>query len=381
LNAPAAPRPFFGRIDALRGLGALTVAGYHFSGCCLHGFALLQFDAWPAATSLQHAVARIGLFLLPGHAFVMAFFVISGFVLRVALEHGPQQTHTAIARFAIARLFRFYPIVAVAVFFSAASSPAWSGRTLLTNLLMFDVSMNSHLWAMQLELAMVPVILVLFFLERRWGSAPLAVIAVVTTGLSFAPRWLGWPPLSNNLFAFVIGMALPTLGRRFVAELSSGASAGWLVASATTMLLTAPTMGIYSRYSAVVEVYAAAILVSLAAYRPDTRGLRWLDLRPLRMLGSAAGSCYVLHMAAAPVLLAITTAVVPATWSERAPGLVGGVVVAVWLAAIALPMIAVSRLVEMPGIALGRRVINGLLLDKRELSSTSARPGPVARAA
>src|SRR5581483_386767 len=80
---------------------------------------LLQPDCWPDATPSQAAAGRLALALLPGHAFLMAFFVISGFVLRLSLGHGRQPAGATTARFVLARLFRFYPIVAVGVVVAA----------------------------------------------------------------------------------------------------------------------------------------------------------------------------------------------------------------------------------------------------------------------
>jgi peptidoglycan/LPS O-acetylase OafA/YrhL len=371
------PRPFFGRVDAVRGLGALAVAGYHFSGCCFHGNTLLQHNVWPTATPSQHFFAWVGLFFLPAHAFLMIFFVVSGLVLRVALQYGPQRSAAATSKFLIARLFRFYPLVAVVVLLTAATrsaGPQWTGPQWLANLLLLDVSSNNHLWALQVELCMAPIILALYFVERRYGPRILAAVAVVTSALAFAPRWAGWPPLSNNLFAFVIGMTVPTLGRDAIRGLSTRAATRWLMGAVAAMLATAPTMGVYSRYSAVTEAYAAAIVVGILAYRPELPGLRWLDVRPLRVLGAAAGSYYVLHMAAVPLLLAAAEGIVPAGWSARAPAVVGIVVIAAWLIAIAPLMIVVSRLVEMPGITLGRRLIDRLGLERRRESTQCSPP-------
>ena len=368
----AAPgRPYFDRVESLRGLGTLAVAGFHFSGCVLHGFVLLPHVRWPNWDPVQHAIGRAGLALLAGHPALMAFFVISGFVLRVSLGHGPKSVPAASAKFLIARAFRFYPIVAVGTAVAALVTAYLKGTDALTpglvvrNLLLLDVSLNPHLWALQVELLMVPVILAVFFAERRWGPYVVAAVAVAATGLSFSTRWAGWPPLSANLFAFALGMTVPTLGRRFAAGLSRRAATLYLVGAAVTVLSTGPVFGVYSRAASLIEAYVAAGAVSLMAYRPDVAALRALDARWLRRLGQASGSYYVLHMASIPAAMAVATAVVPADWSARAPGVVGVGVVAVWLAAVAPLMMTVSLLVEAPGIAAGRRVVRSLRLDSR----------------
>jgi peptidoglycan/LPS O-acetylase OafA/YrhL len=303
----------------------------------------------------------------------MGFFVISGFVLRLSLEHGPRTAPAAAAKFVIARLFRFYPIVAVGVLLSAVvgsaavASDGFTARHLAVNLLLLDVSMNAHLWALQVELLMMPVILALFFLERRWGPYVVLGVASAATMLAFIPHWALWRPLSINLFAFALGMTVPTLGRRFATALSRGAATRWIVVSAAVLLAAGPCLGAYSIFTTIIEAYVFAGALSLVAYRLDVPLLRWLDARWLRRLGSASGSYYVLHMATVPVALAAAK-VIPAAWCAQAPGVVGVGAIAVWLVAIAPLMVGVSHLVEAPGVALGRRLARSLGLDSRARS-------------
>jgi hypothetical protein len=56
-----------------------------------------------------------------------------------------------------------------------------------------------------------------------------------------------------------------------------------------------PLLGFYSRPAAVVEGYAAFVLLSVVAYRADIRGLSFLDHWTVRRLGVSSGSHYVLH--------------------------------------------------------------------------------------
>src|SRR5262249_8497740 len=145
---------------------------------------------------------------------------------RVSLEYGPQKLPVAAARFLLGRIFRIYPVVIFSLLVTAllggwqASSHGQAARPLsapllFANLLLFDVSMNGAFWALQVELLMAPVILLLYFLERRHGPRVLLGIAVLTTALAYSTHWAIWPPLSTNVFPFVLGMVIPTIGRRF----------------------------------------------------------------------------------------------------------------------------------------------------------------------
>jgi peptidoglycan/LPS O-acetylase OafA/YrhL len=240
----------------------------------------------------------------------------------------------------------------------------------VANLLLLDVSMNGTLWALQVELLMVPVILFLYFLERWLGPHILLGIALISTALAYSNRWAVWPPLSTNVFPFVLGMVIPTLGQRFAMRSSGRAGTCWAAGAVTALLLTHPCFGLYSRYSAVVEAYAAATLISLVAYRQDLSVFKCLDAKSLRLVGLASGSYYVLHMATIPAALAIAGALIPPTWSANAPALVGYLVVAAWLLALAPVAMCSYYLVESPGIALGRHVVRFCRLDSRPASST-----------
>ena len=149
--------------------------------------------------------------------------------------------------------------------------------TLLANMLLVDASINSTLWALQLEVLTVPVILVCYFLERSYGAGPLIAAVIVATILSFTKRWTFWPPLSHHLFAFLVGMLIPTVGAALVAKLPRAAAQKALIASAFTLIATGQILGFYSQFSTIAETYAAAALICLVTYRRDLTGPAFLD--------------------------------------------------------------------------------------------------------
>ena len=372
--APLPARPFFGRVESLRGVGAVAVAAYHLSGWAVYDVMLLPHQPWSGIGPIQNTAGRLALDLIPGHAALMMFFVISGLVLRVSLQYGPQDSAPAAVRFVVARIFRIYPIVIfdvlVVCLLNGWQLPASPLRPaapvdmsmLIGNFLLLDVSVNPTLWALQVEVLMVPAILALYFVERSHGPLPILAFVVVATVLSFSKQWLFFPPLSRNLFAFALGMLIPTLGRDLVRPLTKGAAARWLAAATAVLVLAGPfVLGFYSQFSAVIEAYAAAALLSLVTYRSDLGAfLRWLDGRALRRLGTSSGSYYVLH----PVLLpaaAVAALMIPPAWSLSAPLAVGILVIGAWAVAIAPLMWLSYCLIEAPGIALGRVVIARLL--------------------
>lgn len=364
-------RSFFTRVEALRAVGAALVAAHHFSAMPLHGVPLLPHLPWSSAGELQNTIGRIMLALLPGHAALMMFFVISGFVLRVSLEYGPQEPVRCATRFCLARLFRFYPIVLVAVAvgllmiyagFDVPREPANSHPTIGTavaNFLLLDVSLNPHFWAFQLELLMAPIIVSLYLLERRYGWQVVAAIAVITTLLSFSGRWAISKPLSTQMFVFIVGMLIPTIGRQLVSSLSNRGAARLVGAAVLVLFGTHLLFGFYSRFTAIFETYAAAALISIAAYR-SADCLAVLDWRPLQMLGRCAGSFYVLHILVAVAAFIPIKASIPAEWVVRAPIFITPVVLVVLLGCVVPLAVIGYRWIEAPGVRVGQKVIHRL---------------------
>jgi peptidoglycan/LPS O-acetylase OafA/YrhL len=379
-------RPFFHRVESLRGIGAVIVAAWHVSGWNMNGVQLLPHFPWPAAGWLQNAVGRFELALLPGHSALMVFFVISGFVLRVSLQYGPQDIARAAVRFHVARIFRIYPVVMLSILLMAiaydwqipatAEQPAaaLSVSAFVANLLLLDVSLNSVLWAIQVEVLMAPVIVALYFVERWRGPWVLLGIAVVTSALSFHGGWTPWRPLSHNFFAFVLGMLVPTLGCKLVQKQSLSTVRWLLLGVVLSLYLTGPVLGFFSRFSAFFEGYLAFLLVSIVAYRTDLRSLGILDLKPIRLLGLSSGSYYVLHMALLVWIMPVIVMTMPRALSLHVPALAGPVAIAVAAAALALPALLSYYAVEAPGIALGRRVNAGWQGGRTRADRESAAP-------
>lgn len=370
----AGARPFFGRVEALRGVCAVIVAGYHMTGWgAPQGGLLPERNGWAGAGAMQNAIGRFELYLLSGHAALMVFFVISGFVLRVSLQYGPQRAGAAAARFHIARFFRIYPIsvagmlvaAATYTFHAAAPRPPIDAATMIANLSLVSVSLNTTLWAIQIEVVMAPFIVGLWFLERWQGPRILVAIAAVTTALAFA-NWAIWFRLSEYFFAFVVGMLLPTVGRRWVTSWSPAVTRAWLAAALLGFFLPWPLLGFYSKFSVIIEGYAAAVLVGLVAYRLDVRSLGCLDWRWVRLLGLASGSFYVLHMAVLPWIYPLVAGLIPSWLDVQFPAVAGPLAIVATLALFAPIAVLGYYLVEAPGIALGRRVNGARVLAPAE---------------
>lgn len=359
-------RPFFTRVESLRGIGAVMVAAWHLSGWAVNGVELLPHAPWPEVEWVQNAFGQFALVLLPAHAALMMFFVISGFVLRVSLQYGPQSVGRAAIRFHVARIFRIYPIVMVSILLAAIvhdrQATPLSLPTFIANLLLLDASLNGTLWAIQVELLMAPMIVALYFVECQYGARALIAVAIVTSALSFEGGWTPWQPLSHNFFVFILGMLVPTLGRTFVQGLSQSAVNRLLLTTVLFLFLTGPLVGFFSRFSAVIEGYLAFLLVSIVAYRTDLQALRVFDVKPIRLLGLSSGSYYVLHMPLFALIVPVVALAVPPILSLRAPALLGPAIIIILGVFLAVPSLLGYVVVEAPGIALGRLITAGFRL-------------------
>jgi peptidoglycan/LPS O-acetylase OafA/YrhL len=130
-----------------------------------------------------------------------------------------------------------------------------------------------------------------------------------------------------------------------------------LLATVICLFVTGQLLGFFSRFSALIEGYAAVPLLAIVAYRPDVWGLRWLDLKPLRLLGLASGSFYVLHMSVFVWIMEFLRPAIPQHLSFLYPALVGPAVIIACLTLFAPIAVLSYYLVEAPAIAFGRQLI------------------------
>src|SRR5258708_7863764 len=84
------------RLESLRGVAALMVAGYH-------SFDVLEFHGW------QHSAFTGIRILFNGNAAVILFFVLSGLVLGLSLERSKEPFGVSYGLFCVRRILRICP--------------------------------------------------------------------------------------------------------------------------------------------------------------------------------------------------------------------------------------------------------------------------------
>jgi len=349
-----------GAIDGVRGLAALSVAIFH----CLHLFPVsgskqALFLKLTELNDLPTAGARILTGLFNGNAAVSLFFVISGFVLSQSIKRKNLHWPAAIALFAVKRLVRLYPPMAVcllvtfgAYLLASALQPAvhpqpdWND--LVLNLGYVYPALVGATYTLFIELGIVPYFAIAVLLTRSFGCKVLVLAIIGSTVLLFTNRIpLGpWTfSVSQYLFMFLLG-ALAQYVAGPIRRLSPRSLSLLLVASYFVLAFARGILGYSSRWSLLCEGLSGTAIVALIAYGRETKPSMWLNRRAIRWMGRLSYSFYLYH----PMVLAILCPVLLAnrTFAVATPAL-GALVLVIASVPTALLLAVYSyRLVELP---------------------------------
>ena len=297
-------------LDSLRGLAALAVVAYHYTG----GF---EEVVGPHSRPV-HA------FLL-GHFGVELFFVISGFVIAWTLERS-----TSLRAFAVSRIARLYPAYLAAlaligaVLFGLGFNPQHiSPFALAPNLaiglppLIHQPNLDPSFWTLGLEVVFYTLAAVMTFALPRlpmeawclgWLATALAVQAVLADNLQ-----LQLLTCSGFAELFVLGaMTFRLLESNRLRPLTL---VTWLAAAVIAFVgVERGHLAVHIRYGVLVIAFTAAVALAAKDWLPPLR------LRPLVAVGQASYSLYLIHQilgfcmiaalekASAPPLVAISVA-------------------------------------------------------------------------
>ena len=350
-------------LDSLRGIAAATVLLHH-AYSALPSQHLETLEPIVRATPLR--------VIAEGRPAVIFFFVLSGYVLTLALMSGRKAGY---ARFLLDRLCRVYLPFAAAILLAAALSLvfgpgplegvnrwmdawAWSGeltvKLLAAHLLMIGraeaVVLDGVLWSLVHGLrifALLPLLMLWGRLKPRLalGSA-LALFAVVGVGLEQAG--VGTRPLYGetpwqavlvtlHFVPFVLfGVVLALHGAVFVAVLRWVSPPGRVVLWVTAVLALTMTTDIGN-------AAGSALLIALTLGSPAAR--RLLSAPSLEWLGRVSYSLYLTHLLVLLTLLHLLNGQVP----------LGLILIATVPASLGFAHLF-HRRVERPAMELGRRL-------------------------
>lgn len=327
----------------------------------------LRFIA-AGAVLFQHVAEKSGRFgqwivglLSPGVFGVVLFFVVSGFVIPMTAGRGFD-----LKKFAIRRVFRIYPLVLVAFLFIAllgygtdfasfaevksATMHDWLANLLLVQDYVGATPFLGVTWTLSIEFAWYALFgVALLTLGRRFDdklvvAAPLVVLMLVGVSLLIGHRL----PLGRigMVYAAILG------SRAFRAQdgqLSTRRAAVDTGVFIVTMAISnVVSFGYYhhpniTMNEALFPWLVAPLLFMLVACVPAIRRSSLVNNRVTGWLGSISFSTYLLH----PFAMGLVSALLPLKFFP----------VACVLLTLVLSVLG-YRLVELPGQALGKRVVS-----------------------
>lgn len=365
-----AHRPRTPALDGLRGYAALAVAFYH---------GILHFDTTLIDRVLYQPIALVPMAELPikilliifnGELSVILFFVLSGLVLRGSLDRMRGEPFwSAAAIFSLRRVTRIYPavIACMLLFFGASvvcrwaeirTFPLFTPGQLLENATLYFPGMHGPSWSVQVEICAVPFLLAAELLRRLCGTTGLIVAFFYGfLAIEYPVLVLRLPALWPYLFAFYTGMLL---GEPAVAASvrrlhpATGLIALLLFLAGRHVTSRAAISGL------IAQVAAGGLLVACVAYRTDALSAV-LVRRASLFFGRISYSFYLLNVIGLYVCWAVVGA-----WVTNPAGhaLAWGLLTATGSVLLTMPAASLSeRLVERPGIALGR-VLTGWMAAK-----------------
>jgi peptidoglycan/LPS O-acetylase OafA/YrhL len=334
---------FIPRLESLRGIAAILVGVYH----C--GSMFLPFP--------KSGIYRPFFGFANGLGCVVVFFVISGFVLARSLDSSSTPRWWSFVR---NRAFRLLPAAAATVAlltilhvrygFSAGFVGTFTPLNVLMNMLLLKSDINGVMWSLTVELVATPLIFLSVLSYGKQGRKPLLIAVSILFGLSFVGQFRDF--IGANLaplYAFLVGVLIhfegPRLARavspRYAVSISYGGIAIFLLAG---MLKQDSGMMI------LLDCIAGGILVFAISQFPSLAILRPLDWRLVHFYGRVSYSYYLLHMLSISFIMLVCGSVL-----RHLPPFGAAVLLStLTMLVTALPALAFYKIIELPGIKLGR---------------------------
>ncbi len=283
MQADPSSAPRVVELDALRGLAALAVVGFHYTT------QYEQFYGHRPPLPVSFGFGNYG---------VQLFFLISGFVIFMTLE----RTRSALD-FVVSRFSRLFPAYWAAILLSAAvvytiGMPSqqlpWQDVALDFTMIQ-DILGGRHLdgsyWTLEVELFFYVQMLFWFWIGMlgriRWIILGWLALAVAYGLASKFDRHFSYWARELLILRHIPFFALGILFYRIRAH-----PAGWRVDAALIVLALAAIAVAYPPVYAVVGLACSAIFTAFVR-----GGLAWLRTAPFAFFGTISYSLYLLHQA------------------------------------------------------------------------------------
>jgi peptidoglycan/LPS O-acetylase OafA/YrhL len=380
-------------LDHVRGVAILAVFLFH-SLAAAFGYSMLAWDGW-----LRNFSAPLSFIaLLPlnfGWIGVPIFFVLSGFCIHVSFQREGREWGS----FFIRRFFRIYPAYLAALlffasFYSNTGHDLW--LQLRNHLLLihnFDArtchGINNSLWTIAVEVQLYlayPFLLMLVgklgwrrtlialglceCLIRGWGALLESMLgAQMIFGFKISPFFFNASPilycLNASPLAYWFSWSIGACAADAFLKSQPMPFARWSVPLLGLLVLTSYFVRPFSSFFFLFSALLAVTVISkyLSGSRPNIQVPQFC-LRHLQKAGAYSYSIYLLHQPLLTMILYLPAFYFPAAVIH--PILKLSICLASWGFIMLLGWLW-YRAIEMPGIALGKRVIRKIA-DKREPS-------------
>jgi peptidoglycan/LPS O-acetylase OafA/YrhL len=346
-------RGFLPRVESLRGIAAVLVGGYHIGQILLPDF--------------PEGAARIFMGICNGIGCVVAFFVISGFVLSRSLDRKIRASDGWASQYFAARVFRLYPAavgaVALFVLFGQFGFPAYSASSdplnVLLNMTMIRTDIDRVMWSMKVELVATPLIPLAVIAFYRWGWRSLIIAITALFGFSFFGQYceaLGQGSNLGPIYAFISGALLHFCGPTVASLIKP--SVAPLVAAFSDLVFVVCGALKPTAIQVMVECMSASTLILVVVWHPASLIFRPLDWPVVRFYGRISYSFYLLN----PLTFFVIrrgSDVIDGAINAGVPLVIATSCAALFSALLTTPIAYLSwRFIEMPGVALGRAIFH-----------------------
>lgn len=330
-------------LDFARGAAALLVLGEHGLQMCVPGY--LEFSR---------------VYIVIGQAAILVFFMISGFVIPMSLEQG-----NSVTTFWVRRFFRLFPVywLSISLAFAylcvggplpldvqLADTTSWLANLTLLQGCLGRPNVWVVFWSLHFELVLYVFCSALFsckLLHRIGTRTFLALLAGFAIAFSTGTMLMGKPPGNGDMRLVILAALFGFIAQRYTARRMSRATFYWLLTGIFTVVLFMWSVNhlLFPSVATWIQLMRWVVVVGVA-YGTFVCLLEVEDQRLPRVgvwIGRRSYPIYLLH----PFVLIL---LLPRVWPIWAfmPCLVCFTLLLAELA---------HRLVERPGIALGRRLI------------------------
>lgn len=346
-DASGSPARLFRFLDALRAAAAWLVVWDHLLCAYPERWKLpMPLVDWVNA----HVNQPLGIIQNFGWYGVCLFFLISGFVITHAALHEPPRT------FIVRRLFRIYPMVAVALALGLLLEPPTRAiatpQSVLAALLLVNYWISPQVvligvaWTLAVEMLFYALILATHALGRRPALRLALLLGLVSLSLAFCrefgPHFFLVAATAAYLPFLLVGQLMYVVGH----QRAVGVKAGLLLGVAVYAVMLQGLREVHTAFlpldNSYLITFAWSLCTFLLAWRLEER------LRPGRATRLLADTSYSLYLLHGIVGVAVLDRLVPLTGYWPA--------LAVALVVVAAVVLGLHLWVERPLQDLGRRL-------------------------